>query len=129
MNESQTDAAQIRTMIDDWARAVRAQDLTGAVAHHSDDMLMFDVPLPVQLRGIDAYRDSWVLFFGTETKPIVFDLSEMQVTAGSDVAFAHGLVRCQDEDERYLAIRLTVCLRKVAGQWTVTHEHHSEAAA
>jgi ketosteroid isomerase-like protein len=39
---------QIRTLIEAWAKAVRAQDVGGAIANHTDDMVMFDVPLPLQ---------------------------------------------------------------------------------
>lgn len=132
MGESTTDEAQVRTIIDNWAQAVRAQDFDRVLRHHSDDILLFDVPLPVQSRGIDEYRDTWKLFFGSVPKPVVFDLSELSVTASNDVAFAHALIRCQAEDggqREDLAIRLTVGLRKFDGQWTVVHEHHSEAAA
>jgi ketosteroid isomerase-like protein len=45
------------------------------------------------------------------------------------VAFAHGLLRCGGEKE-FAAnpdnrLRLTMGLRKVDGQWMITHEHHS----
>jgi hypothetical protein len=39
-----SDEAEIRKLIEDWARAVRAHDLKGILAHHSADILMFDVP-------------------------------------------------------------------------------------
>jgi uncharacterized protein (TIGR02246 family) len=132
MSESTTDEAGIRTIINNWAQAVRAQDVDGVLKHHSDDILLFDVPLPIQSRGIDDYRTSWELFFRSVPEPVVFDLSELSITAGNDVAFAHGLIHCQTEDGDQpadLGIRLTVCLRKTGGQWTVTHEHHSEPAA
>ena len=53
----------------------------------------------------------------------------LDVTAGADVAFAYGLLRCSTpeglrEDPTYL-LRLTLGLRREAGRWTVTHEHHS----
>lgn len=58
-----------------------------------------------------------------------FELQEISVTAGTDVAFAWALLRCgqpgdlaERPDER---LRLTVGLRRQAGIWTVTHEHHS----
>ena len=132
MGESMANDGEIRAIIENWAYAVRAQDVDGAVSRHSDDMLLFDVPLPVQSRGIVAYRESWGLFFDNVPKPVVFDLSELSITSGDDVAFAHALLRCQAYDageSEDLVIRLTVCLRKVSGQWTVVHEHHSEAAA
>jgi ketosteroid isomerase-like protein len=53
-------------------------------------------------------------------------------TAGDDVAFCHGLIRCAGtetrESEGELVVRMTVCYRKIDGQWTVVHEHHSEPA-
>lgn len=132
MGEPTDDEAQVRTIIENWAQAVRAQDVNRVVSHHSDDVLLFDVPQPVQSRGVEAYRESWELFFGSVPKPIVFDVSELAVTSASDVAFAHGLIRCQAGDSgqsEFLAIRLTVCLQKSDDQWMVVHEHHSEAAS
>jgi hypothetical protein len=38
------DDNQIRTLVENWAAAVRASDIEGAVAHHTDDIVMFDVP-------------------------------------------------------------------------------------
>jgi ketosteroid isomerase-like protein len=35
---------QIRKLLEKWAKAVRARDIAGVVAHHTDDVLMFDVP-------------------------------------------------------------------------------------
>ena len=58
-----TDEAEIRELVESWARAVRAKDFDGILANHSADMLMFDVPPPVQSKGTEAYRKTWDLFF------------------------------------------------------------------
>jgi uncharacterized protein (TIGR02246 family) len=124
------DKAQIRALIEDWAKAVRAKDITGAVAHHTDDVLMFDVPPPVAVRGISAYRDTWPPFFKalTEGKG-AFDIVELHITAGETVAFATALLRCGSKEE--LAkdytprLRLTLGLRKIDDAWKIAHEHHS----
>ena len=58
-----------------------------------------------------------------------FVLSDVDVRAGADVAFATGLIHCAGtEDGRTVSytVRLTVGLEKRAGVWTVVHEHHSE---
>ena len=66
----------IREIIDNWAKAVRANDIDAILAYHSNNMLMFDVPEPVQLKGIDAYRSSWVdLFFPCNGDDVKFDLT------------------------------------------------------
>ncbi len=50
---------------------------------------MFDVPPPDDgVRGIDAYRESWPAFFEWQRKGASFEIIELDVTAGDDVAFA-----------------------------------------
>jgi ketosteroid isomerase-like protein len=46
----------IKEMIEAWADAVRRHDLSGIVAHHDPDILMFDVPPPLQSRGMTSTR-------------------------------------------------------------------------
>jgi len=90
---------------------------------------MFDVPPPIQSNGIEAYKKTWDLFYSCSPDPAVFDITEMNVTAAEDVAFVTALMRCVvtevNRDGVDLDFRLTVGLRKIAGQWTVMHEHHS----
>ena len=47
-----TAEAEIKTLIEAWADAVRRHDLPAILAHHDDDIVMFDVPPPLQSRGI-----------------------------------------------------------------------------
>ena len=60
--------AVIRRLIEDWAAAVRARKISAVVAHHTDDVVMFDVPPPVVVRGISAYRKTWAPFFGWQKR-------------------------------------------------------------
>jgi uncharacterized protein (TIGR02246 family) len=116
-----TDEAQIRELIERWAAAVRAKDTEGAVAHHTADIVMFDVPMPLQSRGIAEYRDTWKLFFDNSPGgPGSFDVTELRITASETVAFAHALVNIVDA-----TVRLTVGLRKENERWRIAHEHHS----
>jgi uncharacterized protein (TIGR02246 family) len=132
-SNSTTDEAVIRELVENWARAVRAKDLHGILANHSMDMLMFDVPPPVQSRGIEAYRKTWDLFFSWSDDPVVFDIKDIHITAGTDVAFVAALMQCagtEKNGERIeLEFRLTIGLRKMDGQWMVLHEHHSIPAS
>ena len=120
----------IREVIDAWASAVRAKDIDGVLAHHTEDVLMFDVPPPVAVRGISAYRETWPPFFRALTEGMAaFDITELLVTADDKVAFATALLRCGSRDE--LAkddtprLRLSIGLREVDGFWKIAHEHHS----
>lgn len=116
-----TNEAQIRTLVDDWAKAVRAQDMDGTLAHHTDDIAMFDVPVPLQSHGLEPYRKTWQLFFEhVPAGPGSFDVTELRITAGGSVAFCHAVVKIFDA-----RARLTMGLRKERGRWLIAHEHHS----
>jgi uncharacterized protein (TIGR02246 family) len=125
-----TDEDQIRTLIERWAEAVHVGDLDGVLADHAHDIVMYDVPPPHDgVRGIDDYRTTWPGFFEWQRRGATFEIVELDVTAGEDVAFACALLRCgtQEEQEANPAnrLRLTIGLRKQEGRWLVTHEHHS----
>jgi len=132
-NNQTTDEIGIRDLVENWAGAVLARNLNGVLANHSPDILMFDVPPPVQSKGIEAYKKTWNLFFSWSRDFGVFDIIEMNITAGNDVAFVTGLMRCAGAetygDKIELEFRLTIGLRKIDGQWMVMHEHHSIPAS
>lgn len=117
--------AEVRERIETWAAAVRAHDLAGVLRHHASDIVYFDVPPPVQ-RGLGSYERSWPPFFEYIGRRGQFELDQLAVTAGSDVAFAHAILRVRGDSARETAaIRLTVGLRKSSDGWEITHEHHS----
>ena len=127
------DEAAIRQLVEAWAAAVRKGDRRGILRYHAADMLMFDVPPPLQSRGIEAYDRTWDLYFSWSRQQAVFDITEMSVTAGSEVAFVTALMRCAgtepDGAESELDFRLTIGLCKIEDRWIVTHEHHSVPAS
>jgi uncharacterized protein (TIGR02246 family) len=129
---SSEDSAAVRKVVESWAAAVRRRDFAGILQNHSPDILMFDVPPPFQVKGIEAYKKTWDLFFSWSSDPIPFEITQMSITAGEDVAFVVATMRCAepgDNGERKgLDFRLTIGLRKIDGQWTITHEHHSVPA-
>jgi uncharacterized protein (TIGR02246 family) len=123
---------QVRALIEHWAEAVHAGDMDGVLADHADDIVMFDVPPPHDgVHGIDAYRDTWPAFFDWQRRGATFEIVSLSVTAGSNVAFAHALLRCGTRQEFQVKpdkrLRLTLGLRKDDGRWIVAHEHHSFA--
>jgi uncharacterized protein (TIGR02246 family) len=126
------DDAAIRAVIESWTAAVRRRDIAGILQNHSADIVMFDVPPPFQSKGIEAYNKSWELFFSWTNDPIPFDVTEMSITAGSNVAFVVATMHCAEPgaegEHQPLDFRLTVGLRKIDGKWMITHEHHSVPA-
>jgi uncharacterized protein (TIGR02246 family) len=130
-NHSEDEAA-VRRVVESWAAAVRRRDFGEILQDHAPDILMFDVPPPFQSRGIEAYKKTWELFFSWSSAPIPFDITEMSITAGRDVAFVVAAMHCAEPgangEHKGLDFRLTVGLRKINGRWVITHEHHSVPA-
>jgi ketosteroid isomerase-like protein len=104
--------------------------MDAVLADHAPDIVMFDVPPPHDgVRGIEAYRETWPEFFTWQARGASFELVELDVTAGEDVAFARALLRCGTQEELTAKpesrLRLTLGLRRQGGRWVVAHEHHS----
>jgi uncharacterized protein (TIGR02246 family) len=130
MVSEKSEEIAIRRVIEDWASAVRARDINGVIAHHTDDVLMYDVPPPTAVRGTSAYRETWPPFFKALAEGgAAFDIVELQITAGDTVGFATALLRCGSKEvlakDPARRLRLTIGLRKVNGAWNIAHEHHS----
>ena len=119
---------EISKLVENWAAAVRNRDIDGILAHHAEDIVMYDVPLPFESVGINAYRKTWDLFFKC-TKPDVFDIQELHVVADENVAFCYAAMKCADKSDSKefveLPFRLTIGLKKIANEWIVVHEHQS----
>jgi len=129
MNTDKVDEKAVRELIENWARSVRERNMDGILASHARDIVMFDVPPPRVSRGIEAYRETWSLFYTSQAEPIAFDIQELDVVAGAKVAFAVALMQCAVKgrmgEREPLDFRLTVGLRKEDERWIVVHEHHS----
>jgi ketosteroid isomerase-like protein len=130
-----TSESHIKALLEAWADAVRRHDVPAILAYHEPDMVMFDLPPPLQCRGIKAYEQTWDLFFRYNKPGTAFEFQELAVTAGQDVAFAVAIMHCgpgaspNPKDKDGFLFRLTVGLRKVGGDWRITHEHHSVPAS
>ena len=124
------DEQAIRALVERWAEAVHAGELDTVLDQHADDIVMFDVPPPDDgVRGIGAYREPGPASSSGRPTGASFELVELDVTAGADVAYACGAAALcdrrasrRDPDTR---LRLTLGLRKEDGRWVVAHEHHS----
>jgi ketosteroid isomerase-like protein len=81
-HHTETDEAQIKALVEAWADAVRRHDIPAILAHHEPNIIMFDVPPPLQSKGIEAYERTWDLLFRYHKPGTAFDIEEIAVTAG-----------------------------------------------
>jgi PhnB protein len=71
----------------------------------------------------------WRTGFPPSTRPIGYELRDLDVVAGDDIHYAHSLNHVQGTttggDQLDMWWRTTLGLRKRDGEWQVTHSHTS----
>ncbi len=123
------DEAAIRIVLDQWAQATRDGRQDDVLAHHQDDLVIFDVLAPLRYTSAAQYRDSWESWQPDVRDAVQFALQDLAVETGADVAYAFGLLQCggtlPDGQTFSDTVRITFGLRKRDGQWKVAHQHVS----
>ena len=123
------DEAQIRARLDEWVKATRAMDIDEIMAFLTPDVRSFDCHSRFQLNDAAAYREHMEACFPCMQGPMIFEIHDLDVTAQDQVAFCHASVRCggtsTDGQEHVGWLRVTLCLRKMEGQWMIAHDHFS----
>ena len=127
--DTSADIAEIGRLLAAHAGALHDKDIDAALALVSEEVLTFDLAPPLLSRGAHAYRRNLEDWFPTWDGPIDFEQTDLKITIGGDVAFTTSLTRMGgvkvSEGSLYLWVRATIGLQKIAGRWTVTHEHIS----
>ncbi len=130
MSTSKTiDEAQIRQLIDGWVKAVRAKDVNEIMSYYTPDILLFDLAPPLEYRGADAYRKNWEEWLPSFQGPVGYEIRDLSINTGDDVAFCHSLNRISgtrtNGEQTDVWARATIGFRRIDGKWMVTHEHVS----
>lgn len=121
---------EVRAVLEEWAEATRLGRWDEILKHHSANLVIFDVLPPMKYEGTESYRSSWEEWQPDTQGEAVFNLEDLTITAGNDVAFAHSFLRCGGTlpDGRTFQdlVRATFCLTRVDGSWVVQHQHVSK---
>jgi ketosteroid isomerase-like protein len=119
--------AQIRALLDGRARAMRAKDVDGVMARYAPEAVVFDLAPPLISTGADA--ENLQAWFATWEGPIDFEIRDLNVLAGDDVAFCHSLSRLSgtktDGEKVDVWFRLTLGFHGIGGEWKIAHQHES----
>jgi len=119
----------IRALIDGFVGAIRARDLDGVMAVFAPDVVSFDLGPPLRHGGGPEFRRRWQALFDAHDGPIEYEVRDLRITAGGDVAFSRSLNRFGGtlkggrHVDRWL--RWTACFRQLDGAWRIVHEHVS----
>jgi ketosteroid isomerase-like protein len=132
-SSANTNSGQVRLLLEQWAQATRENLQDDILRNHAPEAVIYDVLPPMKYDGTEAYRRSWGDWQPDTQGEGSFDLLDLSIVAGTDVAFAHCFIRCGGtlpngktfED----LVRATFCLRKTGGAWRIEHQHISKPFA
>ena len=123
------DEADIRQRINKLAEAIRATDLEGVRPIYATDIVSFDIEPPLQHLGSEAKLKNWVAVFTAFQRPLSYEIRDLTITVGDDVAFGRCLARLQGKLKNGTPsgywVRWTTCLRKIDGNWLIVHDQIS----
>jgi PhnB protein len=125
--EAKASEAEIRKVIDDLAYALRSKDAGAVLSHYAPNLVHFSLAPPLISAASDVKDlNAW---FATWQGPISYEIHDLRITAGGDVAFSHSLNRMQGTNaaggKDDLWFRHTLGFRKISGEWKIVHEHES----
>jgi ketosteroid isomerase-like protein len=117
--------AEIKRVIEGGVEAFRARDIDGIMSMYARELVSFDLVPPLRYVGADAYRKRWEETFSSFQGPIGYEIHDLDITTGDDVAFGHSLNRLSgtmtNGQKTDLWLRVTACLRKINGKWLIVH--------
>ncbi len=121
------DEADIRQLIDKLVEAIRAMDVEGLKACFAPDIVSFDVGPPLQHVGAEEKCKNWEVAFTLYQPPLGYEIRDLTITVGDDVAFGHSLNRLSGtmkDGNRNDApwVRYTGGFRKIDGNWLIAHD-------
>jgi ketosteroid isomerase-like protein len=124
-DNKKNDEAEIKRVLEGGVEAVRARDIDGVMSIYAPELVAFDIVPPLRYVGADAYRKPWEEVFSSFQGPIGYEIHELSITVGDDVAFTHSLNRISGTmntgHKTDLWVRCTACLRKINGKWLIVH--------
>lgn len=125
--KTNNDEVEIRAMLKAWAQAIRAKDAKGVAAHFAETEVRFSLAPPLQIKTpLERDQEEW---FATWDGPVGFEVRDLCITAGENIAFCHCFVRISgqkvDGAQPSVWARETLGLRKIDGCWKIAHEHGS----
>lgn len=130
MDKQQTnDETDIRERIEKLAAAIRAADLDGVKPIYAPDIVSFDVVPPLQHIGAEAQWKNWEDVFAAYQPPLGYEIRDLTIAVGGDVAFGHSLNRIsgtlKNGTRSDFWVRWTPCFRKIEGEWLIVHHQAS----
>lgn len=123
--------APVETALARYAQAVRDKDVAAFAALYAEDVQVFDMWGAWSLSGIEAWRGMAERWFGSlGDEQVVVTWRDVQASVADALAVGHATltytaVSAAGQTLRALDNRITLALRRQAGEWKIFHEHTS----
>ena len=128
-DNKRNDEVAIQRLLDDGIRSLCNKDIEGVMSLYAREVVTFDIVPPLRYIGADALRKLWEEVFSSFQGPIGYEIHDLNITVGDDVAFTHSLNRISgtmnNGQKTALWLRWTACFRKINGKWLIVHHQNS----
>ena len=99
------------------------------MALYATDVVSFDIGSPLRSAGAEAKRRAWVEVFAMYQRPLGYEVRDLTITVGDDVAFGYSVSRIsgvlKNGDKTDFWVRWTTCFRKIERNWLIVHDQVS----
>lgn len=128
----QNEEAVIQGLLDNAIRALHDKNIEDVMSLYAQEVVTFDIVPPLQYIGADALRKLWEELFSVVQGPVNYEIHNLSITVGADIAFTHSLNRISgtmnNGRKTDLWLRWTACFRKIDGKWLIVHHQNSVPA-
>jgi uncharacterized protein (TIGR02246 family) len=120
---------ELRQLITNWSKAVESLDAARIVADYTPDVVSYDAIPPYKSVGPEKIKAAWECCLPYFPQSFKSEHRDLEFHIDGDLAVVHGLHHFVPEQPDHPCgqtwMRVTVCYRRVNGQWKVFHEHIS----
>jgi len=118
-----TTETAVRNVIEELAAAMREMDADRVADCHRPGAVVYDLAPPLAKTFDREGTRAWFAEKGGGSMD--YEIRDVEVEVGGDLAVAYGLTRMGDGATFELWFRSTLVLREVDGRWQIVHAHES----
>lgn len=121
----------LRLLKENLSKAIREKNVEKANEPYAKDSVLFLMAPPLRANFDTGTEDLNNLenWFSTFKNGIGLESKELEITCNNDLAYISSLEHLTgkrtDGSETNVWFRETLCLRKINGEWKITHQHQS----
>lgn len=128
--KKKNDETEIKGLVNTLINSLHDRNIENLMSIYAQDVVSFDVTAPLQIIGADAFRKNWEQVFLLSQGPIDYEVRDIAITVGDDVAFSHSLNRLSGTMKNGQQnfgpwVRWTACFSKINGKWRIAHHQVS----